>query len=394
MIETTPVTGPSPARPAGAPAPTASGHPGPPVLSADAERRILAALQQRHAPSTVRNYRQDWAKFAAWCALRGHREMPAHPHAVADYLTEHADARTQTGDRAYSTATLTRWVASINYWHRACAQAAPGESQIIKDTLSGLRRTYARSGDRPPKRAAPLLVADLERILSASRGDATTWVTRARERRDSALLLLGFAGACRRSELSALVLADVTAHRHDGLHLRIRTSKTDQTGDGQVKGVPYTVRHLTCPPCAYRRWLDVVAAFDRTGRPGVIRLLHDQDEFDDHACRTAAPTAPDPAAAVFRAIRANGNIGATALSGPAIHAAIRRRAALAGYPDDVVTQLGGHSLRAGFVTQGFLNRAHPHEIMRQTGHVNPATLEIYAREHAPLQNNAVTRIGL
>ncbi|EME55993.1 phage integrase family protein [Rhodococcus ruber BKS 20-38] len=76
-----------------------------------------------------------------------------------------------------------------------------------------------------------------------------------------------------------------------------------------------------------------------------------------------------------------------------LHHAIRRRTQQAGYDPEIVTQLGGHSLRAGFVTQAFRNGASAHAIMRQTGHTTPAMLEVYAREHAPLLGNAVTNLG-
>lgn len=77
-----------------------------------------------------------------------------------------------------------------------------------------------------------------------------------------------------------------------------------------------------------------------------------------------------------------------------MHAAVRRRATAAGYDETLVARLGGHSLRAGFVTQAFRNGAEAHAIMRQTGHTTPGMLEVYAREHAPLIGNAVTDIGL
>lgn len=77
-----------------------------------------------------------------------------------------------------------------------------------------------------------------------------------------------------------------------------------------------------------------------------------------------------------------------------MHAAIRRRAERVGYDPELVAQLGGHSLRAGFVTQAFRNGASAHAIMRQTGHTTPGMLEVYAREHAPLIGNAVTHLGL
>ena len=369
-------------------------HPVEPVLSPAAEARIMAALEQRHAPSTALNYRNDWAKFSTWCAANGHIAMPAHPHTVADYLTEHADLRTETGERSYATSTLTRWVASINYWHRACARPAPGQAQVVKDTLAGLRRTYAAAGERPTKRAAPLLLEEVTHIVTTIRDSGTTWQTRLRERRDSALILLGLLGAFRRSELSNLQLRDVTCHAADGLHLLVRRSKTDQTGAGLVKAAPAAVGHTMCPPCVYRRWLDVVAAHDTDGRPGVIRLLRTPDAFTAHICHNPAPQIAASTAPVFRPIRVNGNLGDTALSGPAIHAAIRRAARDAGISPAKVAQIGGHSLRAGFVTQAFRNGAQAHEVMRQTGHKDPATLEIYARENNPLTGNAVTGFDL
>ncbi|WP_137724205.1 site-specific integrase [Prescottella subtropica] len=371
-------------------------EPAVPVLSGSAEARIVAALERRHSPSTARNYRTDWDRFRHWCVERGHVSMPAHPHTVADYLTEHADLRTDAGARRYATNTLTRWVASINYWHRACDRVAPGQAQIVKDTLAGLRRTYAAAGDRPTKRVAPLLGDEITYILTAMRRESDTWQSRLRERRDSAIILIGFLGAFRRSELSGLQLRDVTLHPHDGLHILVRTSKTDQTGAGMVKATPFAVGHHTCPPCVYRRWLDVVAAHHHDGRAGIAALLQEPDVFGGHICHRPYPDlAPALAAApVFRPLRVNGNLGETALTGQGIHGVIRRAATTAGLSPTKVTTLGGHSLRAGFVTQAFRNGAQAHEIMRQTGHKAPATLEIYAREHNPLTGNAVAGFAL
>lgn len=106
------------------------------------------------------------------------------------------------------------------------------------------------------------------------------------------------------------------------------------------------------------------------------------------------PSRTASSAPLLRSIRKNGNLSTTALSGAAVHKAIRRRAELAGYDPELVAQLGGHSLRAGFVTQAFRNGASAHAIMRQTGHTTPAMLEVYARENAPLLGNAVTNLGL
>lgn len=117
--------------------------------------------------------------------------------------------------------------------------------------------------------------------------------------------------------------------------------------------------------------------------------------LDRHICREEAPSSPDAergerSAPAFRAVRANGTLGG-AISGQVVNEVVKAAAAAAGFdPGDI----GGHSLRAGFVTQAFRSGADAHAIMRQTGHRDPKTLEIYARENAPLVGNAVTRVGL
>mgnify|MGYP000055912060 CR=1 FL=1 len=135
------------------------------------------------------------------------------------------------------------------------------------------------------------------------------------------------------------------------------------------------------------------AAFDAGGRVAVIRLLSRAVAFDSHICRGTLSVA-EKRSPLFRSVRKNGNLSATPLSGAAVHATIRRRATHAGYDPDTVAQLGGHSLRAGFVTQAFRNGADAHAIMRQTEHTTPGMVEIYARENAPLIGNAVNDLGL
>lgn len=159
-----------------------------------------------------------------------------------------------------------------------------------------------------------------------------------------------------------------------------------------MKALPYTDSHDTCPPCAYVRWAQVVAVFDAGGRPSVIRLLRKREPFIEHVCRGGVPRTA-ARAPLFRAIAKNGNLGATALSGAAIHQTIRRRAEHAGYDPTALAKLGGHSLRAGFVTQGTRNGADGSAIARQTGHASLDSVEVYRREHAPLVGNAVTDIG-
>ncbi|KOS57622.1 integrase [Rhodococcus rhodochrous KG-21] len=381
--------------PSDAPTPTASepAAPSVPALSVETLTQVAGTAARSRSESTRRNYAADWDRFTAWCAREGHAALPAHPLTVAAYLHDAAATVTEVGERAYSPATLARWVAGIGFHHRRAGHPAPGADELVTATLSGIRRDYAAAGERPRSPRAPLLTADIVTIVDTARARCERWADEVLERRDSAIFLVGFAGAFRRSELAALMCSDVSLHRLDGLHIRLRKTKTDQEGRGAVRALPFTHSHTSCPPCAWMRWAQVVAAFDAGGRPAVIRLLRTAEPFDGHVCRGTRPRMT-PASPLLRSIRKNGNLSDTALSGAAVHKAIRRRAAQAGYDPEIVQQLGGHSLRAGFVTQAFRNGASAHAIMRQTGHSTPAMLETYAREHAPLIGNAVTNLGL
>ncbi len=381
--------------PADTPASTSSDSatPSVPVLPADTLTQVAGTAARSRSESTRRNYAADWHRFTAWCAREGHAALPAHPLTVAAYLHDAAATVTEAGERAYSPSTLARWVAGIGFHHRRAGHPAPGADELVTATLSGIRRDYAAAGERPRSPRAPLLTADIVTIVETMRADSGSWAAEVLERRDSAIFLLGFAGAFRRSELVALTCSDVSLHRLDGLHIKLRKSKTDQEGRGSIRALPFTHSHTNCPPCAWLRWAQVVAAFDAGGRSAVIRLLRTAEPFEAHVCRGTRPRMV-PSSPWLRSIRKNGNLSDTALSGAAVHKAIRRRAEQAGYDPDAVQQLGGHSLRAGFVTQAFRNGASAHAIMRQTGHTTPAMLETYAREHAPLIGNAVTSLGL
>lgn len=364
-----------------------------PDLTTDVAARIERSMASARSVGTRRAYSSSWRRFESWCGRAGHRPLPAHPATVAAYLVDAADTVTADGTRAYAPATLGKWVAAIADRHRSSGCESPCGHEMVRATLAGIRRDYAAAGDRPRNPRAPLVTADITVIVDHARRSATGWASEVLERRDSALLVMGYTGAFRRSELVDLECRDVRRDRLDGAHVRIRRSKTDQDGVGSVKALPFTDHHRTCPVCAWIRWLQVVASFDAGGRVAVIRLLGRAVPFEVHVCRGPLPTASGRAP-LFRSIRKNGNLSTTALSGAAVHAAIRRRAADAGYDEHTVAQLGGHSLRAGFVTQAFRNGADAHAIMRQTGHTTPGMVEIYARENAPLIGNAVTRLGL
>jgi integrase len=337
---------------------------------------------------------------------------------VAAYVTAAAAEQRPNGTFRYAPATLTRWVSSINQVHAAAELAAPGRSELVRRALSGIRRIRAT----PPARRAPLMLADIRGLVDWLGLVAGGWPAGVAARRDTALLLMGFAGAFRRSELAGLTVADVSLHRADGLHVRLRTSNTDQEATGRVVALPYGRDPVTCPPCAWARWRELLHAADTAPedkrRAAVMRVLRRQaaldrvvGEKDDnaagdgdgdgeeggrlHVCRaTRLPEPVDSGRALLPSVHGTGVIRDRRMSGDAVYEMIRRRAEQAGYTITQINQLGGHSLRAGFVTEAFRAGADSHSIMRQTGHRSHAVLETYAQEHAPLVGNAVTRIAL
>ncbi len=372
--------------------------------------RVWAAVDASTAPATKAAYRSDWARFSAWATTAGHAVLPASPVVVAAYLTAAAEERKPDGWPRFSSASLSRWCSSINQIHTAAGLPAPGRSEVVRRALSGVRRTRKV----PPKRRSPLLLADVRLLLEAIRPSMGVWPAGMAAHRDAALLLMGFAGAHRRSELVGLRIADVTVHPADGLHVKVRSSKTDQEGVGTVRALPYGRDPQTCPPCALVRWRRLLLAYvvDDGGRPAALAQLHKRGLSTEHVCRgvedtTTETTAEDSAGYesvsgdggggerwLFPTVHKTGHPSAKAMTGDAVAMMIQRRAAAAGYTAAQVDLLGGHSLRSGFVTEAFRAGADAHSIMRQTGHKDPKMLEVYAREFAPLMGNAVLKLDL
>ena len=359
-------------------------------LLADAAR----VAGQARASNTSRAYDSDWRRFVTWCATRDLSPLPASPETVVAYLMDAARAAPGQVPR-YKVSTLARWVTTINVAHRDAGHAKPGEHAAVRHFLAGMAREH---GVRP-RRVAPLLLDDVKTVVAHM--DPTVWPAGVAAIRDTAIMLAAFAGAFRRSELAALDLRDVTFDRADGVHLLVRRSKTDQSGEGQVKPAPFGQAPESCVPCALARWLAVLAAAHFAGRAGepqrvpVMKTVFAADP-GIHICRGDRIN-PDPdshgplTGALLRPINRHGTVGPGRMSGDAIRGVIKRRVAAAGLDP---AEFSGHSPRAGFVTEALRRGADPHSIMRQTGHRDPATIEVYARERAPMEGNAVRDLGL
>lgn len=196
----------------------------------------------QHADATKRAYRSDWRIFEAWCVQFQIIGLPADAGAVALFLAAEAEKGTKY-------ATIARRAAAIKYMHKLAGYESPTSSIAVEGTLKGIRR---RIGIAPRKKAP----ATIDRIQAMIASCPDTL----KGQRDRALLLFGFAGAFRRSELVALTVEDLTSVP-EGVKVRIRKSKTDQEGAGQEIAIPNgaTLRIAE----AMKRWL--VAAKITTG---------------------------------------------------------------------------------------------------------------------------------
>ncbi len=405
------------------------------VLVAGEERaaalEALAARADAHAAAarsarTRRAYAGDWEHFTRWCALAGRAALPAEVSTVRLYLTDLEAVRSETEAGiyrpVYQPATLARRLAAIAAAHRDAGHPSPTRDPAVGAVLTGIRRARAH----PPRRMRPLLLDDLRTLLGQM--DFTQWPTGLAAARDALVLLAGFAGALRRSELAALTIADLHWHPADGIHVRIRASKTDQDAAGATIVLPYGQNAGTCPPCAALRWLRLLDAA-RGGRPALMRAVlhtppghetthlyphpgpgsgsddpgvdarggHDDPAAHDDGAGGAgsrsgrAPVPELPAAMpLLRAVGKGGTLADAGVTGDALHAMIGRRATAAGLAGPV----GFHSLRAGFVTAARRAGADHRAVRRQTRHSSDAMVELYDRDHTPLAGNAVTSLGL
>ncbi|GAA4488669.1 integrase [Rhodococcus olei] len=371
----------------------ASAPAAPAVIPADVEAAMQRLRIASMSPNTRAAQLSDWATFTRWCDRVEQVPLPASPELVSWFLTEKSAELRPDGRPAFASSTLTRWVSTINKVHSLAGHPKPGQASAVREILRGIARTRAT----PPARREPLLTDDVRIIVDAMRDRSATgtWPERVAERRDSALLLFGLTGAMRRSELAGLLVSDVRPHRADGLYVTIRQSKTDQAAAGRTVTLPYGSSPATCPVCAYWRWREVVDTWDEAGRAGAAALLSGPDDGHvEHRCRGVAGSPDTAARPLFRSVHRTGGLGATALSGQAVASMIQRRAVQAGYAEEFVTMLGGHSLRAGFVTQAVRNAASAEQIMTQTGHTDQRMIALYSRQHAGLHGNAVTSLGL
>ncbi|MDT3441611.1 MULTISPECIES: tyrosine-type recombinase/integrase [unclassified Pseudofrankia] len=343
-------------------------------LTAALAGRVTQYARAARATSTWRAYDTDLRHFRAWCAAQPTvpTAVPASALTVAGYIAALADA-------GYKPSTIRRRLAAISVAHQLAKAPNPATSPEVATVWDGIRRVH---GTRPARKEA-LETSLLTRVLAAIdeppadaptstgapadetpkgalAGDAVPGSAAAALAavRDRALLLVGFAGCLRRSELVGLDVADIEVTA-DGLVLSIRSSKTDQEGAGALVGVAYGSYRPTCPVRAWQAW---AAAARLTGGPA------------------------------FRGINRHGHVGASRLHPSSVARIVQRRAAAAGLdPAD----FAGHSLRSGFATAAARAGVADRAIMRQGRWRSASSLDSYVRAGRLFdRDNPSGRVGL
>jgi site-specific recombinase XerD len=307
----------------------ANRSPAPAIPAADAERARSYANAEK-AVATRRAYGTDFVLFRAWCEERQLDTLPASSVTVAAFLAHEAS-------RNVKASTIGRRTAAIRYAHKLAGLATPTDDELVKATVRGIRRTL---GTAKTKKAP----ATAERLLAMA---ANTGVG-LKGLRDRALLLLGFAGAFRRSELVALNIEDVE-DLQDGMKITIRHSKTDQEGAGQTIAIPFG--KIACPIAALKEW--IAAAGITAGK-------------------------------IFRSVNRHGRLGER-LTDQSVSDIVKEHAERLRLNPK---QFAGHSLRAGFLTSAASRGASIFKMMDVSRHRSVDTLRGYVRDAELFKDHA------
>lgn len=289
------------------------------------ENSVSKYIRAALADNTRKGYQSDLAHFLSWGG-----SIPSSPDQVSQYLAAHADI--------LSPATLSRRVVSISRAHSSSGISSPTKSDLVKTTLRGIKRTVGIN----QRQVEPVLKNNLLEMVKGLHG--------VKGIRDKAILLIGFAGGFRRSELVGLQISDVE-FVEQGLVIHLRKSKTDQEGEGRKIAIPFA-RGSVCAVLALKNWLEVASV-------------------------DSGP--------LFRPISRHGFIESKQLSAQAVAIIVKERAEAVGLN---ACNFSGHSLRAGLVTSAAQAGVSAWKIKQQTGHKSDAMLNRYIRDANIFVDNA------
>ena len=294
------------------------------------ELETLKNLKNSKSVNTLRAYESDYKDFTIFCVKNNFNSLPADPKILSLYLTH----LSQTSKFS----TLKRRIASISVVHKLKGHYIDTKHPVIRENLLGIKRLKGSN----QKAKKPILINDLKQII-----DVITKlnIKETRKKRDKALILIGFAGGFRRSELVALEIDDIEFVR-EGVKIFVKRSKTDQSGEGMTKAIPSFDSTLYCP------------------------VLHLQD---------------------WMAKGKNVNRKIFPISDKSVALIIKKYAYLAGLDG---SKYAGHSLRSGFATSTAESGAEERNIMAMTGHKTTQMVRRYIKEANLFKNNALNKIKI
>ena len=293
------------------------------------ELETLKNLKSSKASNTLRAYKADYKDFSGFCIKHGFKSMPSEPKVISLYLT-HLSERSKFS-------TLKRRLASISVIHKLSGHYIDIKHPMITENLMGIRRVKGSY----QKAKKPILINDLKLIIKAIDEDKNE-MNRYKNR---ALILVGFSGGFRRSELVSIEYEDLD-FVSEGVKIFVKRSKTDQSGEGMTKGIPYFSNPEYCPVISLKKWID-----KKCIKSGKI--------FD--------------------------------MSDRSVALIIKKYTSLVGLDPQ---KYAGHSLRSGFATSTAELGAEERSIMAMTGHKTTQMVRRYIQEANLFKNNALNKIKI
>ena len=294
------------------------------------ELDTLKNLKNSKATNTLRAYQADFKDFSLFCSKNNFASLPTNPKILAFYITHLSK---------YSKfSTLKRRLASISVIHKLKGHYIDNKHPLIMENLMGIKRKLGTN----QKSKKPILINDLKAIINAIDNSNFTYL---RKLRDKSLILIGFAGGFRRSELVNIDIEDIE-FVSEGLKIFVKRSKTDQSGEGMTKGIPYFINEKYCPVKNLKNWIT-----QGNLKKGKIYDLSDKS----------------------------------------VALIIKKFARIAGLNE---TKYSGHSLRSGFATATAQSGAEERDIMSMTGHKTTQMVRRYIKDANIFKNNALNKIKI
>ena len=311
-------------------------------LKALQEETVLN-LQNSKALNTIRAYKSDFNDFGLFCAQNGFKSLPSEPKIVSLYLTF-----LSTKDVKMST--IKRRLVSIGVIHKLKGHYLDTKHPSIIENIMGIKRRKGSS----QKGKKPLLINSLKKIINVIDDQKNEEIKKLRDR---SIILIGFSGGFRRNEIVSLDFDDLDFVQ-EGLKIRIKRSKTDQFGEGSLKGLPYFDNSQYCPVVSIRMWIEISKI---------------------------------NSGALFRRFTKGSKLSDNRLSDQTVALLIKEYLNLAGIDS---TDFSGHSLRSGFATSAAESGVEERSIMAMTGHKYTEMVRRYIKEANLFKNNALNKIRL